>query len=187
MLDVKDLYQQHVANRANKFIKVTLNPLELKYITDTAAAVVEAKQYETAHKKDGASEMKRFVNGFKGEAAVAKYLGIDILNPDVGVSIDFDNPDIPGYNVGVKTVSYGNFPVIPKVNTYSQIICICHPSSNGVVYICGLADVDTLNKYQHEDLLLDPNLKAKGTKTGFFGFSALKEVSLESIEPYKIK
>jgi hypothetical protein len=186
MLDIKDLYQQRVANCADKFIKIVLNPLELQYILSTAAAIVDAKTNETSYKKDGASMLKRYVNGLKGEAAVGKHLGIPIINPDVGVSIDFDNPDIPGYNVGVKTVEYGNFPVIPKINNYPQIICICHPNANNVVYICGLANVTVLQKYQHDDLLLDPNLKVKGSKTGFWGFSELQEVSLKTIEPYKL-
>lgn len=186
MLDIQDLYQQKVANCANKFIKVVLNPLEVQFILNTANSIVEAKKNETSHRKDGASELKRFVNGLKGEAAVAKHLGITIIDPTVGVSIDFDKPDIPGYNVGIKTVDYGHFPVIPKQNTYPQVICICHPNSNNVVYICGLANVDTLTKFQHDDLILDPNLKMKGTKTGFYEFSKLKEVSLESLKPYKI-
>ena len=186
MLDLLDLYQQKVAKYADKFIKVTLNPLELGHIVRTAEALVAAKQNETHHRKDGASEMKRFVNGLKGEGAVAKYLKMDIINPTIGVSIDFDNPDIPGYNVGVKTVAYGHFPVISKENTYPQIICICHPVVDNVIYICGLADVALLNKCQYDDLILDPNLKNKGTKTGFYGFSELKELTIDSIEPYKV-
>jgi hypothetical protein len=185
MLDIKDLYQQRVSNCANNFVKVTLNPLELQYVLNTAAAIVEVKCHETAHRKDGASELKRFVNGLKGEAAVGKLLGIPIINPDVGVSVDFNTPDIPGYGVGVKTVDYGNFPAIPKTNTYPQIICICHPTANSVVYVCGLADTDVLNKFQYDDLIIDPNLKEKGTKTGFFGFSELQPVTLKSIEPWK--
>lgn len=186
MLDLKDLYQQRVGTCAQSFIKVNFNPLELKFIEDLAIKIVAAKQNETAHKKDGASELKRFVNGLKGELAIAKYLNLDVGSYDVGVSIDFDKPDLIGYNIGVKTVEYGHFPVIPKENSYPQIICICHPNSANTVYICGLADTDTLNKFQHDDLLLDPNLKAKGTKTGFWGFSQLKEVTLDSIEPYKV-
>ena len=185
MLDIQDLYQQRVSRYADKFIKVVLNPLELKYVNDLAIKIIEFKKNETAHRKDGASEEKRFTNGLKGEFAVAKYLKMDILNSDVGASINFDVPDMPGYNVGIKTVEYGHFPVIPKNNTYPQIICICHPNAADVVYIAGLADVDTLNKYQHDDLILDPNLRAKGTKTGFWGFSGLKEVSLNTIDAYK--
>lgn len=186
MLDIKDLYQQRVANCADKFIKITLNPLELQYILNTANAIVQAKTYETSYRKDSLSLLKRYVNGFKGEAAVGKHLGIPIINPGVGAAIDFDDPDIPGYRIGIKTVDYENFPVIPKNNVYPQIICICHPNANNIVYICGLADVSTLNTFQHDDLLLDPNLKAKGTKTGFWGFSQLKEVSKDTIEPYKL-
>ena len=185
MLDIADLYQQRVANCTANFIKVVLNPLELQYVLKTAKDIVEVKCHETAHRKDGASELKRFVNGLKGEAAVSKYLGMPIINPDVGVSVDFDTPDIPGYEIGIKTVEYGHFPVIPKVNTYPQIICICHPTANEIVYICGLAEVDTLQKFQFDDLIVDPNLKAKGTKTGFFGFSNLIPVTLENIAPWK--
>ena len=185
MLDLKDLYQQRVSNYAAKFVKVVLNPLELRYITETATAIARSKLSETAYKKDGASVVKRYVNGLKGEAAVGKFLKMQIINPDVGVSIDFDYPDIPGYGVGVKTVDFGHFPIIPKVNKYPQVICICHPSRNEIVYICGLGSVDTLNHYQHSDLILDPNLKAKGTKTGFWGFAELTELSMASLEPFK--
>ena len=185
MLDLKDLYQQRVATCATKFIKIVLNPLELQQILNIADNIVKAKLNETAYRKDGASMLKRYVNGLKGEAAVAKHLGIPVINPDVGVSTDFDTPDIPGYNVGIKTVDYGHFPVIPKVNNYPQIICICHPSANEVVYICGLANETVLQKYQHDDLIVDPNLKSKGSKTGFWGFSELQEVTLKVLEPYK--
>lgn len=185
MLDIKDLYQQRVATLISSFKMVTLNPLELKYITDTATAIVQAKLSETAYKKDGASITKRYINGLKGEAAVGKLLKMNIIDPSVGVSIDYDYPDIPGYGVGVKTVGYEHFPVIPRENKYPQVICICHPTRNDIVYICGLATVDVLNKFQHEDLLLDANLKAKGTKTGFWGFSQLTELTVDALEPYK--
>lgn len=184
-LDIKDLWQQRVMNCANKFIRVNLSPSELQFVLRTANNVAEVKAHETAHKKDGISEIKRFLNGFKGEAAVAKLLGIDIIDPTVGVSVDFDKPDIPGFNVGIKCAAYGHFPVIPKDNKYPQVICIAHPLDDAIVYVCGLADVDTLNKYQNMDLILDPNLKAKGTKTGFWGFSELKELSFDTLEPYK--
>jgi len=187
MLDIKDLYQQRVSNCASKFVKVILNPLELQYILNTATAIVQAKMNETSYRKDGASLVKRYVNGLKGEAAVGKLLGIPIINPDVGVSVDFNTPDIPGYNVGVKTVDYGNFPAIPKTNTYPQIICICHPTANAIVYVCGLADTDILNKFQYDDLIVDPNLKEKGTKTGFFGFSELKPVTMDILNMYKVE
>lgn len=185
MLDLKDLYQQRVSVHAPNFKKVILNNLELKYIINVANKIIDAKKSETAHMKDGIAEEKRFINGLKGEFAVSKYLGIDIVNSDVGHSSMFDVPDIPGYLVGVKTVDYGHFPVIPKHNTYAQVICICHPTAPEVIYICGLATEEILNKYQHDDLILDVNLRAKGTKTGFYGFSNLIDLSLDSIESFK--
>lgn len=184
MLDTKDLYNQHVIRHVDSFIKVTIPPVEMQWILQTATNIIESKKNEASYKKDGASLLRRYINGLKGEAAVSRYLKIPIINPDVGISIDFDVPDIPGYNVGIKTVEYEHFPIIPKTNTYPQIICICHPSFNNIVYICGIADVNTLQEYQYDDLILDPNLKVKGTKTGFWGFSKLKEVNLENLKPY---
>lgn len=190
MLDLQDLYQQHVSQYAGKFKKVILNPLELKYINELAIKIIEAKKNETSHRKDGASEEKRFTNGLKGEFAVIKFLKMDAIkyadSIEIGVSVDFNVPDLPGYGVGIKTVDYGHFPIIPKENTYPQIICICHPNAADTIYVCGLATVDTLNKYQHDDLILDPNLKAKGTKTGFWGFAELKEFDLSTLDYYKV-
>ena len=40
-------------------------------------------------------------------------------------------------------------------------------------YICGLATVEVLNKYQSLDLILSPSLRKRGTKTGFYGFHKL--------------
>lgn len=95
-------------------------------------------------------------------------------------------PDIPGYSVGIKTVEYGKFPLIFKKNDYPQIICILDPSHYGTVLVCGLATADVLNKYQDDDLILDSKLKARGTKTGFYGLEHLLHIeSLNDIDPYK--
>jgi hypothetical protein len=45
------------------------------------------------------------------------------------------------------------------------------------VYICGVATVDVLNKYQSIELIKNSKLKARGTKTGFYGFNKLKKFS----------
>jgi hypothetical protein len=98
----------------------------------------------------------------------------------------YHQPDIPGYSVGIKTVEQGKFPIIFKKNDYPQIICIRSLKEPNLIYVCGLATKEVLNTYQDTSLILDRNLRARGTKTGFYGFQYLKPIeSLKDIEKYK--
>ena len=55
-----------------------------------------------------------------------------------------------------------------------------------LIFVCGLATADVLNKYQDIDLILDPNLRNRGTKTGFYGFKYLQPLTnIGDIEKYK--
>lgn len=188
MLDLKDLYAQRVGNKFGTFKEVILPRTTLEAIDRAAESLARLKlTSETAYKKDGASLKTRFKTGFKGEAALEILLGINIMDTTEGVSNDYDHPDIPGYEVGIKTVRYGNFPIIPKHNEYAQIICIVDPTLDSKVYVCGLATKEDLNMYQSDLLILDDNLKEKGTKTGYYGFDTFKPVTcLADIAKYKI-
>lgn len=185
MIDIKDMYAQCVVPELSKYKSIYLSRETLEAIDVAAETLARAKLNETSYRKDGASLKTRFKTGFKGEAAVEQLLGIKFMNLDSGLTLDFDHPDIEEYGVGVKTVRYGNFPIAPVENHYPQIICIVDPENDSRVLVCGLADVDTLNKYQSKYLIVDPNLRDKGTKAGFYGFRALKPVTkLEDIEGF---
>lgn len=186
MIDIKDMYAQCVSPNFSTFKEVFLSNKVLEDIEQAAETLAHEKLItETAYKKDGASLKTRFKTGFKGEAAVEALLGIKVMDLTKGPSTNYDHPDIPNYTLGVKTVRYGNFPVIPKENTYGQIICIVDENNDSKVYICGIATKDTLNTYQSQYLIMDPNLREKGTKTGFYGFRALKPiVDLKDIEEF---
>ena len=55
-----------------------------------------------------------------------------------------------------------------------------------LVFVCGLADVEVLNRCQDDELILSPNLRRRGTKTGFWGFQFLTPInSLEDLSRYK--
>lgn len=41
-----------------------------------------------------------------------------------------------------------------------------------------MATSNVLNNYQDDDLILDPNLRARGTKTGFYGFEQLVPIEV---------
>ena len=75
--------------------------------------------------------------------------------------------------------------IIFKDNSYPQIICIKSTKYNNLIFVCGLATSNVLNNYQDDDLILDPNLRARGTKTSFYGFEQLVPIkSILSIMTY---
>lgn len=168
-------YSNHVKPYSSQFVKVELDAKDIKKAEDFAKQIIISKSKESHHKLDFRSEYKRFYTGTIGELALESYLGIKgIVDWEIGDSSRFHTPDLSGIGIkaGIKTVSYGLFPVVFK-NSYSpQIINITWKSK--VVYICGLATIKVLNRYQSEELIRDPKLRARGTKTGFYGFKHLR-------------
>lgn len=167
-------------------IKVEIDEAFQRRIMAFVERLIEVKKKEDHHRSDNQKELKRFSTGYLGEAALEKLFNLNIIDWTIGNSSTYHVPDIPGYAVGIKTVEYGKFPIIFKENYYPQIICVADPDKHGTVYVCGLGTVDILNTYQSDDLILDPRLRARGTKTGFYGFEHLVHVStIGDLEPYK--
>ena len=144
-----------------------------------AEKMIEVKSKEAHWKEDKWNARKRLMTGILGEMAVEKYLGKEFIDWSIGSSAKYNHPDLSALdkNVGIKTVTHGSFPVIPIKNYYPQIIVLFRPTDLGC-WICGLAEVDVLNKYQSMDLILSPALKKRNVKTGFYGFEHLKDVKL---------
>ena len=179
-------YNECVTKCSDSFVRVIISDEYLQRIKLLAESIVEAKLTEGHHKVDNSQELKRFTTGLMGEAALEKLLGINIIDWTVGNSNHYHHPDIPGYSIGIKTVEKGKFPIIFKSNHYPQIICIRADYRDDLVFVCGLATVNVLNSYQSDDLILDPKLRARGTKTGFWGFPYLSPVrSVDDIIRYK--
>lgn len=172
-----------VCRYAKNFVKVEIPEETRKKISVFVKDLIRVKKEEEHHKFDGRHEEKRFTTGLMGEAALEILLGLEIIDWNIASSMDFNVPDIPGYYVGIKSVEYGKFPVIPIKNLYPQIICIV---TEKAVLVCGLADVNTLNSCQNDDLILDPYLRHRGVKTAFAGFDKLMPVkAIDDLEPYK--
>ena len=183
---MKHSYKNDVDPYAKGFTIVKIDPGYVERIYDLVNDIVERKATEEHHKIDNQSEFKRFTTGFLGEAAIEKLFGINVIDWSIGDSKSYHVPDVPGYSVGIKTVEYGKFPIIFKNNYYPQIMCIRSIKEENVVAVCGLATKDILNTYQDDDLILDANLRARGTKTGFYGFGFLKPVNtILDIKEYK--
>ena len=183
---MKRSYEDYVTKYSDKFLRVKVDPDYILKIQKFVSDLVNVKAREEHHYRDNRSEIKRFTTGFVGEAAIEKLLGIDIIDWNIGYSGLFHHPDIPGYRVGVKTVEFGKFPVIFKDNPYPQIICIKSKAHDNLIFVCGIATIEVLRKYQDTDLIIDPNLRARGSKTGFYGFEHLLPLnSTDDLLPYR--
>jgi hypothetical protein len=154
-------------------IHVKIDKTKSKKIKDFVKDVVKIKNNESHHIVDSFNEEKRWYTGFSGEAAIEELLGCNFIDFSIGDSKSYHVSDLKsiGLDVGVKTVEYGKFPVVFKKSHKPQIIVI--KISSLEFYVCGLATVDVLNKYQSDDLILSPMLRKRGTKSGFYGFNKL--------------
>jgi len=183
---MKYSFENNILPVLNNAIKVDIDPDYIIKIESHVKELIKTKKNESHHIIDNKNEFGRFFNGYLGEAAIEKLLGIKIIDWTIGDSSIYHVPDIPGYNVGIKTCRYGSFPIIFKSNDYSQIICIINQHNKGSVYVCGLATPDVLNEYQDDDLISFPQLKVRGTKTGFYGLDHLIPIrSLNDISKYR--
>ena len=174
-------YDSHVNPYSSNFIKVIIPEVKIQRIKDFVIKIVERKLQEEHHKIDGKNEYKRYYTGMLGEAAIEELLGINIIDWTIGNSSYYHTADIKSLKIGIKTVEHGKFPIIFKKNYYPQIINV--RTSKNIVWVCGLATKNILNKYQSDDLILSPYLKARGTKTGFYGFNEL--ITFHTIEELK--
>lgn len=117
-------YEDYVIKYSANFKRVLIDRDYISRIENFVNDIIGAKEKEAHHIIDSSKELKRFMTGFMGEAALEKLFGIPIIDWTIGDSSYYHHPDIPGYNVGIKTVEKGKFPIIFRKNDYPQIICI---------------------------------------------------------------
>ncbi|WP_062050363.1 hypothetical protein [Bacillus sp. JCM 19034] len=168
-------YDTHVLPYKNQYQKVIIPEEKVLKIRDFVTDLIKVKEKENHHLKDNRSHFKRYFTGMLGEAALEEFLGVtSIIDWSIGESKNFHKPDLQslGIKAGIKTVEYGLFPVIFKKSYSPEIIMI--KVSNHHIVICGLATSHILDKYQSIELIKDSKLRARGTKTGFYGFQHLK-------------
>ena len=183
---MKRNYDECVTKYSDSFVRVVLDPGYVSRIQNFVTELVEAKSKEDHHKIDSNKEVKRFTTGFLGEAALEKLFGIPIIDWTIGYSGSLSYSRYSRLSSWNKTVERDKFPIIFKDNSYPQIICIKSTKYNNLIFVCGLATSNVLNNYQDDDLILDPNLRARGTKTGFYGFEQLVPIkSLNDLSTYK--
>lgn len=154
-------------------IIVRLPIITLERIDEFIKELTERKLKESSYKRDFANISGRFKTGLMGEAALEILLGIEIIKWTIGSSTYYDNPDIAGLGIGVKTTKACNSSVVKINPTYPEIIC--KVISDNEVEVCGLATIEVMKEYSDLSLIKDPYLRAKNTKTGFNKYKYLKK------------
>ncbi len=167
-------FETYVFQFIREFKTIRVPAKKIKQLKEFVKKVVEVKRCEPVHVIDGLKEIQRFYNGFLGEAALEVFFGKEFIDWSIGNSRKYNKADLEplGLDVGIKTVEYGKFPVVHKKPVRPEIIIL--KVKHNEVLLCGLATVVVLEEYQDDDLIIDPRLRARGVKTGFYGFSKLK-------------
>lgn len=183
----KEEYRKYVVPYAKGKPYIEVDKEIRDKIIDLTQRIIIAKSIEEHHKHDNKQEFKRFYTGLLGEAALEKLFGIDIIDYSVGSSNYFNIADFhkQGLNIGIKTVEIWKFPIIHKHVKRPEIINVRRDDKTVVCF--GLATIEVLKKYQNDNYILSPLLKARGTKTGFYGFSELIPINSyeELVQIYK--
>ncbi len=169
-------FVEEVAKCKSNMVYITLEPEILDKIDDFVTRVIRAKAEESHHLVDHGQEYKRFYTGLMGECALEKLFDRSFIDWSIGNSNTYNTADLKelGFDVGIKTVEMGKFPIVHKHPYRPELICI--KRSENTVILCGLATMDTLRRYQDDDLILSPALRRRGTKTGFYGFEKLIKI-----------
>ena len=168
-------YENCVEPSIKNFVKVILDERILNEIDLAVQKIIENKYGEYQHKIDSHNEEKRWKTGLEGEAVVEKFLGVLFSDKTAGDSKDYNEADLKrlGIDCGVKATEYGKFPVVHKHPKRPEIIVL--KLNEYEFYVCGVAMPIYAKHYTSDDLILSPSLRAKGTKTGFWGFFRLEQ------------
>lgn len=165
-------YQDDVVPSLSKAIVIELTPADVELVRTFAKQFQKAKSTEHIHQIDNEQEIKRYMTGFSAELALEKMLGVKILDTSLGKSENYNHADLKenGINIGIKCAHYGNYPVVFKKPYNAEIVTVLRGNK---VYVCGVATVQTMLDYADDNLILNAKFRARGVKSGFYGFDKL--------------
>jgi hypothetical protein len=173
-------FDYFVRKHLDTYSKVSLNSVKEAQIRSFVKQVIEKKRSEGGqYFKDSESLAKRYLTGWGGECAVEQYIGKPFVDFSIGDSHDYYVPDLrsAGYEVGVKTVNMGDFPLLrkptPSSSNTPQIIVVRESETD--FYICGLATYDVVNDPSNFSQLLvrSGGVLEVGVKSAFYRFDLL--------------
>jgi len=168
----KRKYQDDVVPFLNKAVVIELTAADVELVREFAKQFQKAKSFEHLHQIDDEQEIKRYMTGFSAELALEKLLGVKILDTSLGKSEHYNHADLKdnGINVGIKCAHYGNYPVVFKKPYNAEILTVLRGNK---VYVCGVASIQTMLDYADDNLILNAKFRARGVKSGFYGFDQL--------------
>lgn len=168
----KRKYQDDVVPFLNKAVVIELTAADIELVREFAKQFQKAKSFEHLHQIDDEQEIKRYMTGFSAELALEKLLGVKILDTSLGKSENYNHADLKenGINVGIKCAHYGNYPVVFKKPYNAEIVTVLRGNK---VYVCGVASIQTMLDYADDNLILNAKFRARGVKSGFYGFDQL--------------
>lgn len=114
-----------------------------------------------------------------------------MIDETVGNSKKYAHADLKkaGYNVGIKSCCFPNFPVVNRDIKEPQIFILLNEEKNKAI-ILGLADLDLLQENlkdkSNDDLIIMKSMLDR--KTAFSKIEKLKKInSIDELETYRIK
>lgn len=183
-IDIYNEYVEPIVNDPDKYIDITIPQEKVDRIKEFCKDVVKAKRENNDNINDSDYEYQRFFSGTLGEAGVEQFLGVEIIDWDVGPSRIFNVADLSslGLNIGIKTVKQrsGSFPQINIPVRRPEIIVIRPKDENdrisdNTVRIMGVSSVEVLSKYTDERLRYGKLNQKCRPKWGFYKFDEIKK------------
>ncbi|MCL2111995.1 MAG: hypothetical protein FWH32_07105 [Clostridiales bacterium] len=170
---LKSEYLRLVVPFVQELQRITVPETKAKKVRGLVDKIIEKKRGERHHRIDFGNEYKRFYTGLLGEAAMEEHFGVDIIDWAVGCSSDFNSADLrsQGMDIGIKTVESGKFPIVHKQVSRPELINI--KVDDETVVFCGYAPKSVLINYQNDEFILSKMLRARNTKSAFYGFEKL--------------
>jgi hypothetical protein len=165
-------YEEDAIKTLLKAPYVDLDAKDAARLYKFAEEFQKQKAGEHVHNIDNEYELKRYITGFAAEIALEKFLGIKILDTTFGKSENYHHADLKqaGINIGIKCSLFGNYPVVFNSPNNAEIITVLKDTR---VYICGVATIKAMKEFSDENLILNAKFKARGVKSGFYGFDQL--------------
>jgi len=159
----------------SKFEKISINYGEKKNIQDLVMNSFGLTNLKLLRDKfEGVLFLGKFTNKIIGVIAVGKFLKLEALDWSLIKPRKYEpNIILNGNKIKIITVKYGQLPVIEKENKLPVIIVLNREDKEG--FICGFADVETLNSKENVAKLKNIATKSVETKVNFIAFDKLKQ------------
>lgn len=172
----KSLYEERMWAKYEPLVLSTpdIEISEERYLEIQEAKVLLASVKVKEYNRDPKDMEKRWETGLGGECAIEEVVGRKFVDFSVGRSFDYCYPDLQslGYRVGVKTSSWGAFPLIKTTEDTDQIIVV--KKSDRVFHVLGILRAPIPQESFDKRLVRN---STNQFKSGFFRFDLLEPIS----------